>query len=678
MGLGKTLQSISLILSNPRPSVSNSAEYKKRQLPEGIEKTTLVVAPLALIRQWEKEIQDKVSSSHKLRVCVHHGAQRTKRSDDLKKYDVVITTYQVLVSEHGNSSPDDDGLKAGCFGVHWYRVILDEAHTIKNRNAKATQACYALRAQYRWCLTGTPMQNHLDELQSLIRFLRIKPYNDLAVWRSDITNPLKSGRGLNALKRLQICLRVFMKRRTKDVLKKEGALGADTKAGSKDGIARPTFKITERKVEAVVADFSPREREFYMRLEERADERLEQMMGGQKMNYASALVLLLRLRQACNHPQLVAGKLSKDVDALAVAAASGKSKATEKNEMDDVADMFGGLSVETKQCEVCLVDLSREAASSGAFRCDACQADISGLNERRPRSKKKTGKAKSTTGGQSPSKPEERRKRPLKNRRQVLDSDDEDVDESHSSHQGNTTEKASSADSQHEDDSHGDEPSGVIDDDESELQIIGSHPVQERANTTLDSSDEDDSSNDDHDETEVETELTSEDGGEAGELASLVASTKIQHVLKLLHVESSQHKFIVFSQFTSMLDLIEPFLRRDGVVFTRYDGKMRNELREASLDRLRNEKKTRVLLCSLKCGSLGLNLTAASRVIILEPFWNPVRPIINHPLVISSWNMDGLTYVIVVVHRGASHRPRAPHQSDRRCGRLQNHRPRYS
>ena len=72
-----------------------------------------------------------------------------------------------------------------------------------------------------------------------------------------------------------------------------------------------------------------------------------------------------------------------------------------------------------------------------------------------------------------------------------------------------------------------------------------------------------------------------------------------------------------------MLDLIEPFLKRDNLTFTRYDGSMRNDLREASLERLRNNNRTRILLCSLKCGSLGLNLTAASRVVILEPFWNP-------------------------------------------------------
>jgi len=94
--------------------------------------------------------------------------------------------------------------------------------------------------------------------------------------------------------------------------------------------------------------------------------------------------------------------------------------------------------------------------------------------------------------------------------------------------------------------------------------------------------------------------------------------------MDILKKDTPEHKVIVFSQFTSMLDLIEPFLRSGGYSFTRYDGSMRNDHREASLERLCNDKKTRVLLCSLKCGSLGLNLTAASRVVILEPFWNPV------------------------------------------------------
>ncbi|KAK3109745.1 hypothetical protein LTR53_016661, partial [Teratosphaeriaceae sp. CCFEE 6253] len=191
MGLGKTIQALALLLTNPHPGPDAKLEYPKQKLPgKGVSNATLVVAPLALIKQWEAEIKTKVAKSHALRVLVHHGASRTKSPKELAKYDVVITTYQTLTSEHaGSSMLAPDGLRVGCMGVRWYRVILDEAHSIKNRNAKSTQACYALESWYRWCLSGTPMQNNLDELQSLIKFLRIKPFCELARWKADIAQP---------------------------------------------------------------------------------------------------------------------------------------------------------------------------------------------------------------------------------------------------------------------------------------------------------------------------------------------------------------------------------------------------------------------------------------------------------------------------------------------------------
>jgi SNF2 family DNA or RNA helicase len=589
MGLGKTLQSISLILNNPRPSVYDD-EYSKRKLPSGLEKCTLVVAPLSLIRQWELEIKDKVEPSHSLRVCVHHGPQRTRRFEDLKRYDVVITTYQILVSEFGGSSPSTEGVKVGCFGLHWYRIILDEAHTIKNRNAKATIACCALRSEYRWCLTGTPMQNNLDELQSLIKFLRIKPYDNLGEWRDQIDRPMKNGRGDIAIKRLRHYLEIFMKRRTKDILKKDGALNPGGKP-SAEGQANSTgFKVTERKIEKVFAEFSPEERRFYRRLEQRTDASIEEMMSG-KINYASALVMLLRLRQACNHPKLVAGKLSKDSDALGAESSSQKSTSS-LTDVDEMADMFGSLGVGSKRCEVCQLELGKEAISHGAIRCLDCEADLDDLSKKRKPKKDRKGKhhGKSKSSSKGPS-------RKPRNRAIIDDSDDE------------------------EDENGEGGGEWLVDSDDDtlpELKDIGRAITQKKERATDDASE----SEEDAESSGSESEIESSD--EEAQLAKIVSSTKIRHVLRILEKEAAQHKFIIFSQFTSMLDLIEPFLRENRFKYTRYDGKMRNDLREASLNKLRNDKNCRVLLCSLKCGSLGLNLTAATRVVILEPFWNPV------------------------------------------------------
>ncbi|KAF6239902.1 hypothetical protein HO173_001510 [Letharia columbiana] len=622
MGLGKTIQSIALLLTNPRPLHSSTTSVTdKKALAVNVGKSTLVVAPLALIKQWEAEIKNRVLDSHKLRVCVHHGPQRTKRFEDLKKYDVVITTYQVLVSEHGSSSEREDGPQAGCFGIHWYRVILDEAHTIKNRNAKATQACYALRAEYRWCLTGTPMQNNLDELQSLIRFLRIKPYNDLSIWKDQITRPMSQGRGGVAMKRLQFYLKAFMKRRTKDVLKQEGALNPGGKP-SKDGTSNG-FKITARRVESVLADFSPEERRFYDRLEQRTDKSLEQMMGGEKINYASALVLLLRLRQACNHPQLVGGSMAKDKDALTTGQGLGsqtprKSKVAE-DDVDEMADLLGGLSVKTKQCDVCQIELSKDEVSAGSIRCAECEEDLAAQQGQRKNTKHKKHRSKAKVKSEEP-KPRLPRKRNV-----ILDDSDEDEDADwlvpEDQRLAVSLGKAGGSDDENAE--GGGESLASYDtetEDDSQVKVSRSKQPKVISLDTTDEDDDDSSEDSSNEGQDSEVELSSES---EPSLASITTSAKIQHLLKILHRESASHKFIVFSQFTSMLDLIEPFLQRDNLVFTRYDGSMRNDHREASLERLRNNSKCRVLLCSLKCGSLGLNLTAASRVVILEPFWNP-------------------------------------------------------
>ena len=607
MGLGKTIQTISLMLLNPRPE-DGTTKIKKT-----VGKTTLVVAPLALIQQWSREIEEKVEDSHTLRVLVHHGPKRTKRGDDLKRYDVVITTYQTVMSEHENSSDQPDGPKIGCFGVHWYRVVLDEAHSIKNRNAKSTKACYALRSEYRWCLTGTPMQNHLDELHSLIHFLRIKPIENRTVWKDQITTPLSNGKGGLAIRRLQAYLKAFMKRRTKDVLKEQDGLGKGNQNSN-------GFKLVNRKVEKVVAQFTPKEREYYSTLEQKADSSLERMMDGGTLSYASALTLLLRLRQACNHKELIKKSLSQDRDALTVKESSSQSPRKQKagdDDLDDVANLLGGLSVEEKQCNVCMAELNEDEVASRMVRCTSCEADLVDEDNDLPR---KSKSRKKKHGSSHAKLKQENTRRKDKTRRIIDDSDDEEegdwvVPENERSVAD--LGKAGGTDDENAD--GGGEWLGSDDsdtDDDSSINVVS----QEKKVISLDTTDQ--SSAADSEEDASSDGYDSDDSRPSA--IQVVASTKIRDLMKILHRESPFHKVIVYSQFTSMLDLIEPFLRKDNLTYARYDGRMRNDLREASLDKLRNDKRTRVLLCSLKCGSLGLNLTAASRVVILEPFWNPV------------------------------------------------------
>lgn len=153
--------------------------------------TNLIVGPLSLIRQWEDEVKTKTKTTHRLSVFVYHNTKAS--TEDLLKYDVVLTTYGTIAREYKNlekfklendARNIDFNDRANLYRfpllhplkAEFYRVILDEAQYIKNKETKTALACHSVKAEYRWCLTGTPMMNGIKELYSLVRFLRIKPY----------------------------------------------------------------------------------------------------------------------------------------------------------------------------------------------------------------------------------------------------------------------------------------------------------------------------------------------------------------------------------------------------------------------------------------------------------------------------------------------------------------------
>lgn len=152
MGLGKTVQALSLILQRP----SDNPRCK----------TTLIVAPVSLLNQWRQEIFDKIHKRHALKTLMYHGSGKNRMTaEKLMTFDIVLTSYGTVRSER-------KGLGAGKRHVlfsqtaNFYRVILDEAHNIKNRASGASQAVHALSAKYRLCMTGTPFVS--PEFQSLL------------------------------------------------------------------------------------------------------------------------------------------------------------------------------------------------------------------------------------------------------------------------------------------------------------------------------------------------------------------------------------------------------------------------------------------------------------------------------------------------------------------------------
>ena len=256
MGLGKTLQMIALIAYD---------KYDDNRVI--LVKPTLIVAPLSILGNWTDQINKHVKEGS-LTYYVFHGPNRNDDSSFLEKHDVVITTYSIL----GQSS--DTGL----FAIKWYRIILDEGHTICNRSAKQSIAACKLDAERRWILTGTPIMNNLNDMYSLIKFLRFATFDKLESWKCIF----KTGEA-DSTEKLKNLMRIICLRRTKDM-----------KLNGSPVVNLPSINYFVHKIK-----FSMEEREVYEKIEKEALEKLKKHKES-----ASILEVILKLRQICDDKQI--------------------------------------------------------------------------------------------------------------------------------------------------------------------------------------------------------------------------------------------------------------------------------------------------------------------------------------------------------------------------------------
>ncbi|CAH9081361.1 unnamed protein product [Cuscuta epithymum] len=320
---------------------NSASSIKKSVLAKGRAAAgTLVVCPTSVLRQWSEELHNKVASKAKLSVLVYHGSNRTKDALELAKYDVVVTTYAIVSMEVPKQrlveeEEDETGKRSeGCpmklpyskkrknfpssgsksskarrgvdselldtgtrpLGrVVWFRVILDEAQYIKNHKTQVARACWGLRAKRRWCLSGTPIQNSIDDLYSYFRFLRFDPYSSYKIFCSSLKVPIQKHPS-SGYRKLQAVLKTIMLRRTKST--------------QIDG--EPIINLPPKRIELKRVEFTDEERDFYCKLESdsRAQFAKYAAAGTVNQNYVNILLMLLRLRQACDHPLLVGGSNS--------------------------------------------------------------------------------------------------------------------------------------------------------------------------------------------------------------------------------------------------------------------------------------------------------------------------------------------------------------------------------
>jgi hypothetical protein len=275
MGLGKTVQLLALLLARRPP-----AGRRRRPPP------TLLVCPMSLVGNWQREAE---RFAPELAVHVHHGGERLsgpalRRA--VRGSDLVITTYAL-------AARDREELAA----VDWARVVLDEAQNVKNPAARQTQAVKSFRAPSRIALTGTPVENRLSELWSILDFLNPGLLGTAAAFRRTFATPIERYRDAGRAEALQRVTRPFILRRLK----------TDRR------IVRDLPAKQEMKVYCNLT------REQASLYQATVDEMLEQIAESEGIG-RKGLVLstLLRLKQVCNHPAQFLG------DGSALDGRSGK------------------------------------------------------------------------------------------------------------------------------------------------------------------------------------------------------------------------------------------------------------------------------------------------------------------------------------------------------------------
>ena len=258
MGLGKTAQTIAHI-------VIEHAEGR-------LDRPVLVVVPTSLVANWTAEL---TKFAPHLRVIVLHGGDRHARRAELDRTEIAITTYTVLAR-------DIEEMKQ----IPWHLVVLDEAQVIKSPDAKATKAVCRLDTRHRLCLSGTPIENNLQELWSEFTFLMPGLLGSRKGFAKRFRTPIeKNG---DAVRRVQLIRRIkpFLLRRTKHEVATD---------------LPPKHTILRR------VDLAPEQRELYETIRGTLHDRVREQLAGLGAAQGRIVMLdaLLKLRQVCCDPRLV-------------------------------------------------------------------------------------------------------------------------------------------------------------------------------------------------------------------------------------------------------------------------------------------------------------------------------------------------------------------------------------
>ncbi|KAK3687801.1 SNF2 family N-terminal domain-containing protein [Podospora appendiculata] len=512
MGLGKTLSMISLIAMDTeralRASQRHGLSLKYKMTP------SLVVVPPSILHTWEEQFAEHAVPGE-IRFRRHYGNNRLQSAGCLENCEAVLTSYHTVSSEWRKASRTNDASSI-LFGTRWRRVILDEAHYIRNGKSNMAKSVCSLEADARWAVTGTPVQNSLSDLTSLLTFLRAYPYADTKKFDVDIAKRWKTGTAEGAeeaVKRLKCLARCLLLRRPKS-----------------------TLQLPDRHDLLKPLELSPEERAYYDRTKQQAELEIQDaLLTGDETTGACARALqqIEALRMICN---------------LGLHYRRPKERKTAVQGLNEEAVAWANIAQEN-------FNFQREFGL-GDIRCEQCKTSVDEMDdgiEAEPASAVTTScffsRCLRFTCSECAARVPRLRI------------------------------------------SCGHEPHCPI----TAIQIGG------LASETIISPEQSDTASP----------------------SSL--PTKVQALVADIKGLDPAIKSVVFSSWRKTLDLTRIGLEQHGIQCVRFDGTVPQESRQGVVEQFRKDPKIRVMLLTLSCGAVGLNLTVASRAYLMEPHWNPTQ-----------------------------------------------------
>jgi SNF2 family DNA or RNA helicase len=553
MGLGKTIEILALVAATGDVARKFGEEKIVRKNTDEFNlvlntKSTLLVSPLSAVKNWEDQTKEHLVPGA-VSYYVYHGSNRTQNVYELSKYDIVITTYGTLAADFSK------GASSVLHRLKWFRIVLDEAHTCRESKSLQAQAAYSIRATRRWALTGTPIQNRLDDLGSITQFLKLFPYDTPQGFVQYIRSPASMPGNDTFLKSLRVFVDSFTLRRLKDRV---------DLPPRHDTICKLRFTDDEKGLH----DFF--RSQFDWQMEEIAEKRKrrgkKKDKGSTGGGYIRALQGILTLRLICAHGKELLNESNRSL-------LQGRSK-SEAIDIDDPA-LTPGFDEKTAYDNLAMM------ASADMDSCRECMKRI---------------------GGDSPTDDDEADAirgcmLPCSDLvcKDCFERNRQPIDEA----------------------PHG----ALVDCPFCEMAIRPIYiPITAQG---LESSRL--PSDDIKQEPQEDLKTTKFYGGPHTKTKALLQDLDAMRQESEAYLEQGEPplKCVIFSEFTSHLDLIERALTEHEHTFVRIDGTMSLSRRRKVLDALSSDDSVTILLASIKAAGQGLNLTAASRAFIMEPMWNP-------------------------------------------------------